>query len=55
MLSHAEGVVATVEGNELRLEEDITIDGEVGVATGLDTAEASCEEQVRKRRLLYRM
>lgn len=40
VLGHAKGVVATVEGNELGLEEDVTVDGEVRVATGLDTTEA---------------
>lgn len=41
VLSQAEGVVAAVEGNELRLEENVTVDAEVALG-GLNTAEASC-------------
>lgn len=41
VLSQAEGVVATVEGDELRLEEDVTVDAEVALG-GLYTTEASC-------------
>lgn len=42
VLSKAERVVAAVERNELRLEEDVTVDGQAG-GTGLETTEASCE------------
>lgn len=42
VLGHAKRVVAAVEGNKLGLEEDITINGEVGIATGLNTTEAGC-------------
>jgi hypothetical protein len=37
---HADGVVASVEGDELGLEEDVSVDLEVGGGS-LDTAEAS--------------
>lgn len=40
VLSQAEGVVPTVEGDELGLEENVTVDTEVALG-GLDTAEAS--------------
>jgi hypothetical protein len=43
MLRHTKRVVASVEGNELRLEEDVTPDLEVRGGT-LDTAEAGCKE-----------
>lgn len=42
VLGKTEGVVAAVERNELGLEEDVTVDGQVGVAARLNTAEASC-------------
>lgn len=41
VLSQAEGVVPAVEGNELRLEENVTVDAEVALG-GLNTAEAGC-------------
>lgn len=40
VLSQAEGVVPAVEGDELGLEENVTVDAEVALG-GLDTAEAS--------------
>jgi hypothetical protein len=40
MWGHGDGVVATVEDDELRLEHDVAIDLERG-GRGLDTAEAS--------------
>lgn len=40
MGSHADGVVSSVEGDELRLEHDVSVDLEVAL-DGLDTAEAS--------------
>lgn len=44
VLGKAEGVVATVEGNKLTLEEDITVDLETTCGTGLDTTEAVWEK-----------
>lgn len=44
--SHANGVVTTVEDDELGLEEDVTIDGEVS-GRSLNTTEASCGESTR--------
>jgi hypothetical protein len=40
MRSHADGVVSTVESNELGLEHDVTVDLEVG-CNRLETTEAS--------------
>lgn len=39
--SHADGVVASVEGDELRLEHDVAVDLERG-RRGLETAKATC-------------
>lgn len=41
VLSQAERVVATVEGDELGLEEDVTVDAEVALG-GLDATKAGC-------------
>lgn len=41
VLSQADGVVSAVEGDKLRLEENVTVDAEVALG-GLDTTEASC-------------
>lgn len=41
MLCQAERVVATVEGDELRLEENVAVDGQVGSTAGLDATKAS--------------
>lgn len=43
--SHAEGVVASVEGDELGLEHDISVDLEVA-GDSLDTSETSCRGYV---------
>lgn len=40
VLGQTEGVVPTVEGDELGLEENVTVDAEVALG-GLDTAETS--------------
>lgn len=40
MRGHSNGVVSSVEGNELRLEHDIAVDLQVG-CDGLDSTEAS--------------
>ena len=41
VLSQADGVVSAVEGDKLRLEENVTVDAEVALG-GLNTTEASC-------------
>lgn len=41
VLSQADGVVSAVEGDKLRLEENVTVDAEVALGS-LDTTEASC-------------
>lgn len=46
VLCQAEGVVAAVESNKLRLEENIAVDGQVGSTAGLNASEASCEADV---------
>lgn len=42
VLRQTQRVVAAVERNELRLEENISVDGQVRGATGLDATEAGC-------------
>ena len=37
------GRAGHVEDNELRLEEDVAVDGESNACVGLDTAEAGCD------------
>lgn len=46
VLCEAERIVATVEGNELALEEDISVDRETTCSTGLKATEAVCKAWV---------
>jgi hypothetical protein len=43
MRPNANGRARHVKGDELRLEEDVAVDLEVGAAVGLDCAEAVCD------------
>lgn len=54
MVRHADAVVATIEGDELRLEEDIAINLKVCDGAGLHATEAGWRNYVSKMLLLSR-
>lgn len=45
VLGETKRVVAAVEGHKLRLEEDVTVDGQVRLASRLDATKASCKKK----------